>query len=74
MGRKGESIIYFRCDDEEKKKLLVGAYHCVAGDSRIPKMPVINPLQALAHPRTQKKYAAWIVNTQPQLLRICLLW
>jgi hypothetical protein len=26
----------------------------VAEDSRIPKMPVINPLQALAHPQTQK--------------------
>jgi hypothetical protein len=30
-------------------------YHCVAEDSRIPKMPVINPLQALVHPLTQKK-------------------
>jgi hypothetical protein len=29
--------------------------HCVAEDSRIPKMPVINPLQALVHLKTQKK-------------------
>ncbi len=29
--------------------------HCVAEDSRIPKMPAINPLQALVHPQTQKK-------------------
>jgi hypothetical protein len=29
-------------------------YHCVAEDSKIPKMPVINPLQALYHPQTQK--------------------
>jgi hypothetical protein len=29
-------------------------YHCVAEDSRIPKMPVINPLPALVHPPTQK--------------------
>ncbi len=28
-------------------------------------MPVINPLQALAHPQTQKNYPAWIVNPQP---------
>jgi hypothetical protein len=33
-------------------------------------MPVINPLQALVHPQTQKHYPAWIVNPQPQLLRI----
>ncbi len=26
----------------------------VAEDSKIPKMPVINPLQALVHPQTQK--------------------
>ncbi len=51
-------------------------YYCVAEDSRIPKMPVINPLQELIHPQTQKKYSAWIVNPQPQLLRIrffCLI-
>jgi hypothetical protein len=29
-------------------------YHCVAEDSMIPKMPVINPLQALVHSQTQK--------------------
>jgi hypothetical protein len=28
----------------------------------IPKMPVINSLQALVHPQTQKDYLAWIVN------------
>jgi hypothetical protein len=35
-------------------------------------MPVINPLQALVHPQTQKNYLAWIVNPQPQLLKIRL--
>jgi hypothetical protein len=50
-------------------------YHCVADNSRIPKMPVINPLQALVHPQTKKKnYPAWIVNPQPQLLRVRLFW
>jgi hypothetical protein len=47
---------------------IVGAtswYHCVAEDSRIPKMSVINPLQALVHPQTRKNYSAWIVNLQP---------
>jgi hypothetical protein len=34
-------------------------------------MPVINPLQALVHPQTQKNYPAWIVNPQPKLLKIC---
>jgi hypothetical protein len=29
-------------------------YHCVAEDSRIQKMPVINRIQALVHPQTQK--------------------
>jgi hypothetical protein len=47
-------------------------YQCGADDSTIPKMPVINPLQALVHPQTQKNYSAWIVNPQPQLLRIRL--
>jgi hypothetical protein len=47
--------IDYRCDDEKKTR--VGAtswYHCLAEDSRISKMPVINPLQALVHPQTQK--------------------
>ncbi len=47
-----------RCYNETKKTVWVGAtswYHCVAEDSRISKMPVINPLQALLHPQTQKK-------------------
>jgi hypothetical protein len=42
----------------KKKNSCVGAtswYHCVAEFSRIPKMPVIYPLQALVHPQTQKK-------------------
>ncbi len=40
----------------------------VAEDSKIPKMPVINPLQALVHPQTKtKNYPAWIVNPQHQL-------
>jgi hypothetical protein len=62
---------------EKKKNSGVGAtswYHCVAEDSRIPKMPVINHLHALVHPRTQKNYPAWIVNPQPQLLKILLFW
>jgi hypothetical protein len=49
--------IDYRCDDE-KQNPSVGAtfwYHCVAEDSRIPKMLVINPLQALVHPQTKKK-------------------
>ncbi len=38
-------------------------------------MPVINPLEALVHPQTQKKnYPAWIVKSQPQLLRIRLFF
>jgi hypothetical protein len=28
-------------------------------------MPVINLLQALVHPQTQKNYHAWIVNPNP---------
>jgi hypothetical protein len=43
----------------KKKKLSgVGAtswYHCVAEDPGIPKMPVINPPQALFHLQTKKK-------------------
>jgi hypothetical protein len=62
----------------KKKNCRAGAtswYHCIAEDSRIPKLPVINPLQAHVHPQTQKKnYPAWIVNPQPQLLRIRLIW
>jgi hypothetical protein len=49
----------------------------VEEDSGIPKMLVINPLQALVHPQTREKkeenYPAWIVNPQPQLLRILFL-
>jgi hypothetical protein len=30
-------------------------YHYEAEDSTIPKMPVINSLQALVHPQTKKK-------------------
>jgi hypothetical protein len=47
-----------RCDDE-KKNSLVGSisywHQCAAEDSSIPKMLVINPLQALVHPQTRKK-------------------
>jgi hypothetical protein len=46
----------------------------IAEDSRIPKMQAINPLQELVHPQTQKNYPTWIVNPQPQLLKICLFW
>jgi hypothetical protein len=58
-----------------KKNSCVGVtsgYHGVAENSRIPKMPYINHLQALVHPQTQRNYPAWIVNLQPQLLRIRL--
>jgi hypothetical protein len=39
----------------KKKNSCVGvtSWYCVAEDSRIPKMPVINPLEALVHPQTQ---------------------
>jgi hypothetical protein len=33
-------------------------------------MPLINALQALVHPQTQKHYPEWIVKPQPQLLKI----
>jgi hypothetical protein len=57
------------------KNCRIGAiswYQCVAEDSRIPKMPVINPLRALFYPQTQKNNPGWIVNPQPQLLKSCL--
>ncbi len=38
---------------------LTSWYHCVAEDSMIPKMPVINPLQAHVDLQTQKSYPAW---------------
>jgi hypothetical protein len=57
----------------EKKFSSWGDY-CLAKDSRIPQMPVIHPVQALVHPQTQKNYPAWIVNPQPQLLRIRYFW
>jgi hypothetical protein len=67
--------IDYRLDDEKKLlswgNILVS---CVAEDSMIPKMPVINPLQALVHPQTQKNYPAWIVKPQPQLPRIRLFF
>jgi hypothetical protein len=63
-GREYLAIDY-RCDHERKNTLeLIEAtswYHCVADH-------VIDPLQALLHPQTQKKnYPPWIVNPQPQL-------
>jgi hypothetical protein len=66
------NAIDYRCDDERKTLELgvTSRYHCVAEDSRISKMPVINTLQALVHPVTPKNYPACIVNPQPQLLRI----
>jgi hypothetical protein len=30
-------------------------YHCVAENSKIPKMPVVNPLEALVYPQAQKR-------------------
>ncbi len=33
----------------------------------------MNPLQELVQLQTQKNYSAWIVNPQPQLIRIRLL-
>ncbi len=75
---KGVRGIDYRCDDEKKRTIDLGWHlgiNCVAEDSRIPKMPVINPFQAFVHPQTQKKtYPAWIANPQPQLLRIHLFW
>jgi hypothetical protein len=46
--------IDYRCHDEKKESEVetTSWYHCVAEDFRIPKMPVINPLQALVHPQT----------------------
>jgi hypothetical protein len=69
--KKVVTIVNYRCDEGRR----VGAtswYHWVAEDSKIPKMPVINPLQALVHPQTQENYPARVVNPQPQLLRIRL--
>jgi hypothetical protein len=64
----GGTSIDYRCgDDEGKKNSWVGAtswYHCAADDSRIPKMPVISPLQALVHPQTQKKLS-WMDCQSP---------
>jgi hypothetical protein len=61
---------------KKKKNSLVGAksywYHCVAENSRSPKMLFINPIQALVRPQTQRNYPAWIVKPQHQLLIICL--
>jgi hypothetical protein len=37
-------------------------------------MPIINRLQALVHLQTQKNYPAGIVNPQPQLLKIHIIW
>jgi hypothetical protein len=72
----GGVLIDYRCDDEKKNSCVevTSWNHCVAEDSRIQKMPVINHLQALVHSQTQKKYPAWIVNPQPQLLRIRHFW
>jgi hypothetical protein len=64
--RYGPRTIDYRCNDGGNS--WVGAtswFHYVAEDSRIPKIPVINPLQALFHLQTQKKKnAAWIVKSQ----------
>ncbi len=69
------ACIDYKCDDEKKISTWATSwYPCVAKDSRILKMPVINPLQALVRPPTRKNYPAWIVNPQPQLLRIRLFW
>jgi hypothetical protein len=58
----------------KKKNLELGRHLgiIVAEDSKIPKMLVINPLQELVHPQTQRNYPAWIVKSQPQHLRIRL--
>jgi hypothetical protein len=59
----GLGSIDYRYDDEKNNSSVwvTSSYLCVAEDSRIPKMPVINPLQALVHPQTQKNYPAWII-------------
>jgi hypothetical protein len=51
-------------------------YYCEAEDSRIPKMLVINPLQALVHPQTNNKNKscpAWIVNPNPNFSEFAFL-
>jgi hypothetical protein len=63
------STIDYRLDNE-KKNSLVGAtswYHCVAEDSRIRKMPAINPLQAIV-PKTP------IFQTKNAYFPIYSLW
>jgi hypothetical protein len=47
-------------------------YHRITDDTRIPKMPANNPQKALVHQQTQITSPAWIVNPQPQLLKIRL--
>jgi hypothetical protein len=42
-------------------------YHCVSEDARIPKMLVINPLQELVHPQTQKNYPTLLSIPNPNL-------
>jgi hypothetical protein len=66
----GVKIIEYSCDNEIKivelgRHLGIIAIDCIPEDSMIPKMPVINPLQSLVHPQTQKNYPAWIVNPNP---------
>ncbi len=59
IGKNNRQLVVgmdYSCYDE-KKNYWVGAtpwYQCVAEDSKIPKMRVVNPLQALVYPQTQK--------------------
>jgi hypothetical protein len=48
------STIDYRRDDRKKLSSWGDRYHGVAEDSRIPKLPVMNPLQALVHPQRRK--------------------
>jgi hypothetical protein len=60
----------------KKKNSWVGAtfwYHWVADDSRIPKMPAINPLQALVHPQTQKNILHGLSIPNPNFSKFAFL-
>jgi hypothetical protein len=69
------SNIDYRCD--VKKKLLCWGdtwYHCVAEDSRIQRMPVINHLQVLVHPQTQKKLSSMDCQSPTRTSQNSLFW
>jgi hypothetical protein len=49
-------------------------YHAVAEDSRIPKMPVINPLKALVHPQPQKTILLGLSMPNPNFSEFAFFW